>query len=269
MFCIKCGKELPPDGAFCPECGTPVGNSTSQRASAPSDSFYRHSAEAVIGANTAYYLTEFQRMQSGQKPRFNWAAFLLGPAMCFYRKCENLFQKYFLIPIVLGLVGSLCAGIGTGIFHPTLMLAGNVLSIVFGVWTLIAYIRFGLKFNSEYYAICEKKKDILVDEKLLGVTLKSPILFVVALIAATAVCMAITSAVVRDYWNVSMSAALPDSPSQSTNQGVVYNIGMEANSPVNLGQTSLYDTETDPTYGRIPVFRGWKYLCQRKSIQSI
>ena len=211
MFCPKCGKELPPGAGFCPNCGTATGESTPQRTPTSSKSSIGRSMEDVIGKNSAYYLTEFQKIEEKQKSRFNWAALLLGPAMCFYRKCGGLFPKYFLIPLVLFMGGYLFTAIGTGIFHPTLMLVGSGLSVVSGIWLLVAYVCFGLKFNRKYYAVCKQKLSSSVGEQSLGVTLKSLILFVVVWVAAVAVCMGIATVVVNMFWDSALSDVDSDS----------------------------------------------------------
>lgn len=260
MFCPKCGKELPPGAGFCPNCGTPTGESAPQRTptSSKSSSSIGRSMEDVVGKNSAYYLTEFQKIEEKQKSRFNWAALLLGPAMCFYRKCGGPFPKYFLIPLVLFLGGYLFTAIGTGIFHPTLMLVGTGLSVVSGIWLLVAYICFGLKFNREYYAVCKKKLGSSAGEQSLGVTLKSLILFVVVWVAAVAVCMGIAMVVVNSFWNSALSDVDSDAQFQYSDQDVTSDAGVGAGLPIgtdgsqiNSGLESQH--KTDPTYGKIPV----------------
>ena len=96
MFCPKCGKELPPGAGFCPNCGTPTGESAPQRTptSSKSSSSIGRSMEDVVGKNSAYYLTEFQKIEEKQKSRFNWAALL----------------------VPFGIVALAGAGIGTALF---------------------------------------------------------------------------------------------------------------------------------------------------------
>ncbi|MBM6926882.1 zinc ribbon domain-containing protein [Pseudoflavonifractor phocaeensis] len=240
MFCAKCGKKLPPDAGFCPGCGTPTGEPVPQRTPAPGGGSDRSSVGTAVGKNAAYYLTEFQKIEVGEKFRFNWAALLLGPAMCFYRKCGGLFRKYFLLPLILFLVGYLLSAIGTGIIEPVPMLAGTVLSIVSGLWLLIADIRFGLKFNREYCAVCKQKMSSSVGEKSLGVTLKSLILFLAAWVAAVAICMGIATVVVNSFWG----AALSDIDFDSNDQDEDYSLTQDGSlSNEELPPTENYEQE--------------------------
>ena len=65
----------------------------------------------MVGKRADYYLAEFKKIDAGQKTRFNWAAFLLGPMMCFYRRSGELFKKYFL-PVYIALLVSSLVQIG-------------------------------------------------------------------------------------------------------------------------------------------------------------
>ena len=110
MFCTRCGKELSDDVSFCPNCGVKVLKHESDpdedvtlETEPLAETTHNKSKEnleiaQIVGKNAEYYLAEFQKIESHQKPRFNWAAFLLNIAFCFYRKCGFLFKKYFLIP---------------------------------------------------------------------------------------------------------------------------------------------------------------------------
>ena len=51
--------------------------------------------EDVIGKNAAYYLSEFRKVDEGQKNKFNLAAFFLGLFFCFYRKCDTCSKNIF------------------------------------------------------------------------------------------------------------------------------------------------------------------------------
>ena len=91
------------------------------------------SLAAIIGKNQTYYCAEFERIAAGQKPRFNWAAFLLGPGMCFYRKCENLFKKYFLLSLIFSIAGLAVETVGIGRFDLTFMAIGGGLTALGGL----------------------------------------------------------------------------------------------------------------------------------------
>lgn len=109
---------------------------------------------AAVGKNQAYYLSEFQRIQAGDKSRFNWAAFLFGPAFCLYRKCEDLFKRYFLIAIPLILIGYLVQTIGTVQFNLMLITGGGIITGVGGILGFVNLIRLGIQFNQLYYERC-------------------------------------------------------------------------------------------------------------------
>ena len=119
MYCSNCGKEIPSGAAFCPNCGAKALSApepSNPTSTPPADSAGNVSAEpqppkispasaspleTVIGKNTAYYMAEFQKIDAGQRPRFNWVALFFGPYLCFYRRCPALFKRYFLLSYIL------------------------------------------------------------------------------------------------------------------------------------------------------------------------
>lgn len=195
MFCPKCGHEMIPNGRFCTHCGADVQSmiqvpkdGSPQTDNAPpvsqtQDPPMNHTqmqdrggigrekeapsvqaeaeargsniVPAVADKNQVYYRTEFEGIDAGKKPRFNWAAFLLGPGMCFYRKCGNLFKKYFLLSLVLYFIGLSVTTIGTVQFDFMLMTVGGVAVGVGGVLLLVNSARFGLQFNRLYHKHCK------------------------------------------------------------------------------------------------------------------
>lgn len=195
MFCPKCGHEMIPNGRFCTHCGADVQSmiqvpkdGSPQTGNAPpvsqtQDPPMNHTqmqdrggigrekeapsvqaeaeargsniVPAVADKNQVYYRTEFESIDAGKKPRFNWAAFLLGPGMCFYRKCGNLFKKYFLLSLVLYFIGLSVKTIGTVQFDFMLMTVGGVAVGVGGVLLLVNSARFGLQFNRLYHKHCK------------------------------------------------------------------------------------------------------------------
>lgn len=108
----------------------------------------------AVGKNQAYYLPEFQKIRSGEKSRFNWAAFLFGPAFCFYRRSSDLFKRFFLFSTVLVFVGYLVTAVGTVLFNLTAIVAGGIILAIAGIWQLINMIRLGKQFNQHYYKRC-------------------------------------------------------------------------------------------------------------------
>lgn len=203
MFCTNCGKKVPDGSKFCPACGTllygeeeqttvkehtPIADPSPRPESEPKIKLTKEdqaavapsgSIEEVIGKNTAYYLSEFKKVDEGQKPRFNWAAFFLGLFFCFYRKCGDLFKKYFLIPVVIVIAALTVVTIGFTSFSLPIMAVGGILSAIGSIWALVSYIRFGKNFNRDYY---EHGKAVLLtgNKKKYGTSIGSALIVVVA-----------------------------------------------------------------------------------------
>ena len=145
MFCSNCGKEIPPGAAFCPNCGakalsapepsnptsTPPAGSAGNASAEPQPPKISPAStsplEAVIGKNTAYYIAEFQKIDAGQKPLFNWVALFFGPYLCFYRRCPALFKRYFLLSYILLFAAALVAAVGLALLNLTVLLACGVM----------------------------------------------------------------------------------------------------------------------------------------------
>lgn len=140
------------------------------------------SLDAVVGKNQAYYLLEFQKIRTGEKSRFNWAAFLFGPAFCLYRKCEDLFKRYFLIPIPLILIGYLVQTIGTVQFNLMLITGGGLITAAGGILGFINLIRLGLRFNQLYYKRCSGT----VSPNKFGTSIKAAAVFYTVIILTVA-----------------------------------------------------------------------------------
>lgn len=246
MYCPTCGKKLVDGAAFCSNCGAPV-DSFAQKNAPNTDSASRinPSLKAVVGKNSSYYLTEFQKIDAGQRSRFNWSAFLLGPAMCFYRRCSELFRKYFLFPIILLLIGFPCSSIGTGIISLPLIMIGTILSFVSATWLLIAYIRFGIKFNHIYYIACQQKLSRSAGATTMGVSVRALILFFVAWFAAVAVCGGITAVVVHSYWSSALSDF--DSDDSALNSGLYGDSFTSSSTAPIVGQTSPDEDQVQNT----------------------
>ena len=153
----------------------------SENISEPKDAEYATLSD-VIGKNSNYYLSEFQKIDSGEKTKYNWAAFFLGAYFCLYRKCATLCKKYFLGPYILIVVGSIITSIGTMVLSFTAMMAGGVATAVGYAWNFVNNIRLGKNFNTAYYWQC---KDVLStgDKKKYGTSMQLPCMLIIALIA--------------------------------------------------------------------------------------
>lgn len=238
MFCPKCGQELGPQARFCTHCGADIQSLVQQPAPAPEppkpepsvpapESLRPESAKegpdlqkasaskvkrpekpsgsydndrwgAIVGKNQAYYLPEFQRIQSGKKSRFNWAAFLFGPAFCFYRKSGDLFKKFFLVSTILLFAGYLVLAIGMVLFAFTLIAIGGIIETIAAIWQLVNMIRLGKRFNQLYFERCSSTKEI---SNKSGTSVKAACLFYVAVMAATLIVNLGSGIIARLYYS--------------------------------------------------------------------
>lgn len=134
MFCTNCGKEIPDDSAFCEHCGAQAGSTLSSTIEAkqtlPSNayaapepnsppksaSFETENAamQAVIGANSAYYLGDFAQIEQTGKGACNWASFFLGLWHAAYRNMWRAWVKALWPPILCEVLACmvLLAGVG-------------------------------------------------------------------------------------------------------------------------------------------------------------
>ena len=209
MYCLKCGYKIPAGAAFCPNCGAKVQAAESARpAAVPSEAVPQSNAvppagpsvppaasqsaqnnaqpagdplAVIVGKHADYYLAEFKKIDAGQKPRFNWAAFLLGPMMCFYRRSGELFKKYFLPVYIALLVSSLVLMVGMSSLNGPVAVVGAVLALAAGVWGLVNAIRFAKNFNRDYYAHCKQQLAKPASERKSGTSIKNIVLFLLAL----------------------------------------------------------------------------------------
>ena len=145
--------------------------------------------------NQAYYLTEFSKLQGGGKSKFNWSAFLLNGAMCFYRRCEKLFLKYILPPLCAMAVVGIFSIIATATFNLTMMTISSVLAVLAGIFSLVWLIHFGLNFNREYFSICQEKLQAPSEKRKGGVSVKGMVLYWAACVAVVLVFNLIWSAI--------------------------------------------------------------------------
>jgi hypothetical protein len=222
MFCPKCGQKLTDQAKFCTRCGADIQSLMRQSASAPEPpkpessapvsefskpgsakegaSLQKTSASKakhpekhsgsydndlwgdIVGKNQTYYLPEFQKIQSGEKSRFNWAAFLFGPAFCFYRKSGDLFKKFFLVSTFLLFAGYLVLAIGMVLFEFTLIAIGGIIEMIAAIWQLVNMIRLGKRFNQLYFERCSSTKEISIKS---GTSVKAACLFYAIVMAAT------------------------------------------------------------------------------------
>ena len=98
-----------------------------------------------------YYREQFERIASGEKPKFNWAAFFLNGWIQLYYGCNGIFCKTFLpLLIALFMVG-LISMVGILQFNFALITIALVLGLVVGLGSVALNIINGFKFNKWYY----------------------------------------------------------------------------------------------------------------------
>ncbi len=170
---------------------------------------------ALVGKHTEYYLAEFKKIDAVQKPRFNWAAFLLGPMMCFYRRSGELFKKYFLFIYVALAVSSLILMVGMSSFNGPAAAIGAVLALIACVWGLVNTIRFGRNFNRDYYAHCKQQLAKPASERKGGTSIKNIVLFLLALTGVEIVLSVVGSLLAMLMLSAMLNTAWEDDGSYS------------------------------------------------------
>ena len=148
----------------------------------------------VVYRNTQYYMSEFRKVENGEKTKFNWAAFFFGLYFCLYRKCTDLAKKYFLIPFLLLFISGIILMVGISALALIPMAIGILLAVVGEIWYLINIIRNGRNFNRDYYhhatAVLAKG-----DPKKYGTSIGMPILVMVLIIVVNIAIALISTAV--------------------------------------------------------------------------
>lgn len=245
MYCLKCGYKIPAGAAFCPNCGAKVQAAESARPAAvlseavpqsnavppagpsvppaASQSAQNNAQPAgdplavMVGKHADYYLAEFKKIDAGQKPRFNWAAFLLGPMMCFYRRSGELFKRYFLFIYVALVVSSLVLIVGMSSLNGPVAVVGGVLAFAVGVWGWVNAIRFGRNFNRDYYAHCKQQLAKPASERKGGTSIKNIVFFLLALTGIEIVLSIVGGLLAMLMLSATLNSAWEDEGSYSAN----------------------------------------------------
>lgn len=113
MYCSKCNHSIEDDSKFCPFCGTQCVEFITQTVeeSSPGSARTAITYESAPCEKTSdpaeaterkanYYEVQFAAIARGEKPKFNWIAFLFGPANQLYHQSSALFRRTFLPPMV-------------------------------------------------------------------------------------------------------------------------------------------------------------------------
>lgn len=151
MYCSKCGAQLTDDSVFCSACGAPC-NPQQQPVSAPAN---QQSTPMPPAAPGGYYEIQFARIAAGEKAKFNWAAFFLGPFHQLYHGSTKRFKKtylpYMITAAALYLV-QMIATFTTSLTGALMVTAlAGILWLALSVWALVLAIGNGRKYNACLY----------------------------------------------------------------------------------------------------------------------
>lgn len=210
-------KKAPAQPEEVPQQGEPVPHLKAQGFS--QDNTKRTASKAtleqIVEKNTAYYLPQFEQIESGQKGKFNWAAFFLGGFFCFYRRSGKIFWKYckwafiLMAVILVGTVASAGLAINSVDGIMTWAIVCGVAGLVTGVVGIVCAVRCGKNFNQEYYSLCvARADDPNYPAKKRGVSVGGAILFWLVLSVCSALAYAGISAVLLQ----SLFGGLPSDP---------------------------------------------------------
>lgn len=180
MICKNCGEEVPKDAHFCVACGAYIENEEEKK---------NQEILQYVERNTEYFSEEFIKTRQCIKPKFNWAAFWVSLPYCIYRKQYSIIKTYLLIPMILGVLVEIIWSIYLFLSIHTmdimsLMTAESSLKWIkgaIGVWSLIASILVGKKFNCLYYESLEHVYEVRNEidiKKHTGVSVRNVWIFI-------------------------------------------------------------------------------------------
>ena len=120
----------------------------------------------LIGKNADYYITAFHQLENNQKTKFMWSSLFANAALVLYRNCTNLFQRYYLFPLISQILAPFVIAVGFFMAQGDLLDANFISSItIYGVvstfsyiWVIISSIYLGKTFPAKY----KKKLDWLI-----------------------------------------------------------------------------------------------------------
>lgn len=105
MYCRYCGKNIEDNDRFCMVCGKPTGIQPQADNEQPhSNADYQPDSTAVelVGKNTNYYISQFQKLKwNNKRVSWNWAAFLTGACWLVYRKLYLWALGYIVVNLLL------------------------------------------------------------------------------------------------------------------------------------------------------------------------
>ena len=105
----------------------------------------------LIGSHQDYYFRQFMRLEQFGTASFNWAVFFFGPLVSLYRKSYAFFRRYYLGPMILSYASMGLLLLSLWQYQPVGLILSAFLLFGGGIWSLIAAILGGQRFNRRYY----------------------------------------------------------------------------------------------------------------------
>ena len=196
MFCHNCGSKITEGAAFCHNCGTKVlyVNREQQAQFTSKIIEETHITEEAVSAQPdldvdkttvyrgekcyrdtikPYYREQFDRIEAGQKTKFNWAAFFFNGWNQLYNGCTRIFFKTFLPMLIIGFTISLI--IIWNNLRGNFIFVSLALEIIWGICSFVLCILNGFKFNMWYYQDVIKNPNKKRSKKGMGILIVSEI----------------------------------------------------------------------------------------------
>lgn len=235
MYCSKCGAQLTDDSMFCSVCGAPC--STEQPVSPAAAN--QQSAPLPSTVPGGYYEMQFARIAAGEKPKFNWAAFFLGPFHQLYhgsiKRFKNTYLPYMIATAVLYLVQMALTFFSS--LTSTLVIAAltGIIWLLLWVWALVLAVGNGRRCNSCLYEQTGGKASAVPKYK-------KPVLILIAVIVAYSILLTAVSTIVARMKMESWMNSINDSISQDPENADLWLGSSESEG----GNTTQQDTPVSP-----------------------
>lgn len=190
---VVLGMTLPPEWADAEQSVQEAGK---EKVAAPyvDNPANQEMTACILGNEREYYQKQFQMIQTNGNCNINWFSFLFGISHAAYKGVWKEWLMAMKYPLVgyygTKLLASLAwrADIGVGVALET------ILSIIFGIWLLIWWIRTALRFNRIYRLHIDaklRKGDVTPDDNWNQVL----IITLAAIVVSSVISLIYTSAV--------------------------------------------------------------------------
>lgn len=179
----------------------------------------------IVEKKAPYYLPQFEKLERGEKAKFNWAAFFFNGAFFYYRKCGKVFWRLYGSLYIFLAVGmtALAATCGAAMKSPEnaeiWWWSLGTVSLTVSAYSLICMIRGGKRFNGEYYQQCLLRAESPENTEK-GTAIGKALLFLVAISLCTGilggVCGGVISHALFDSFDFGMEDPLWDETEEPT-----------------------------------------------------